>query len=119
GSGGHLPIFLAALFLAAVPLPVCPDDPGPCGRKPLSVLAIGGDNFAPGRHGYAETLLPTIDTGRFVSRRLEVGLDIHPWIGIRQPVHENGDGGDDSVTAVAIEVYGGWYPAQFTCVWSP
>jgi len=119
GSGAKLRIFLAALFLAALPLRVFAEDPSPFGRKTLSVLAIGGDNFAPGRHGYAETLLPTIDTGRFVSRRLEVGLDIHPWIGIRQPVHDNGDGGYDSVTAFALDVYGRWYPAPFSWVWRP
>src|SRR5438552_6522142 len=106
----------AGLLLLS-PLRSSAEDPSPFGRTTLSVMAIGGKNFAAGRHGLAESLLPTIDAGKFVSRRLEVGLDLHPWIGIRQPVNDNGDGGYKNVTAFALDVYGRWYPAplSWTC----
>ena len=82
-------------------------------------MLIGGKNFAPGRHGQAESILPTIDAGKFVSRRLELGLDFHPWIGIRQPRHDNGDGGYKDATAFALDVYGRWYPAPISWTYSP
>jgi len=104
------------LFL---PLRAAAEDPSPFGRRTLSVMAIGGDNFAPGRHGFARTILPTIDLGKFTSRRLEVGFDVHPWIGFRQPVNDNGDGGVESVSAFALDVYGRWYPAPFPWAYRP
>src|SRR5207245_10365704 len=84
------------------------EDPSPFGHSTLSVLLIGGKNFVARRHGVAESFLPTIDAGKFVSRRLEVGLDFHPWIGIRQPVNDNGDGGDKDVDSLELHVDGRW-----------
>jgi hypothetical protein len=82
-------------------------------------MGIGGQNFLPGRHGFAEVATPTIDAGKFVSRRIEVGLDLHPWISIRQPVNDNGDGGFETVSAFAADLYGRWYPAPFTWKYRP
>src|SRR6266496_283772 len=96
----------AVLLLLFFPLRSSAQDPSPFGRGTLSVMLVGGKNFAPGRHGLAESVLPTVEAGKFVSRRLEVGLDFHPWIGIRQPVNDNGDGGYKNVTAFALDVYG-------------
>ncbi len=108
-----------ALLLLFSPLRSSAEDPSPFGRKTLSVMAIGGKNFAPGRHGLAESFLPTIDAGKFVSRRIEIGLDFHPWIGIRQPVNDNGDGGYKNVSAFALDVYGRWYPAPVFWTYRP
>ncbi len=109
----------AVLFALFSPLRSSAEDPSPFGRSTLSVMLVGGKNFAAGRHGLAESFLPTIDAGKFVSRRLEVGLDFHPWIGIRQPVNDNGDGGYKNVTAFALDVYGRWYPGPFSWTFRP
>lgn len=101
------------------PLCAAAQQPTPLGRTTLSVMGIGGQNFLPGRHGFAEVATPTIDAGKFVSRRIEVGLDLHPWISIRQPVNDNGDGGFETVSAFAADLYGRWYPAPFTWKYRP
>jgi len=108
-----------AVLLLLFPLRSSGEDPSPFGRSTLSVLLIGGKNFLAARHGLAESFLPTIDAGKFVSRRVEVGLDFHPWIGIRQPVNDNGDGGYENVTAFALDVYGRWYPGPFAWTLRP
>jgi hypothetical protein len=109
----------AVLLLLFFPLRSPAEDPSPFGRRTLSVLLIGGKNFAPGRHGLAESILTSIDAGKFVSRRLELGLDFHPWIGIRQPVHDNGDGGYKNESAFALDIYGRWYPAPVSWTLRP
>ncbi len=100
-------------------LDVAAEEPSPFGRTTLSVIGIGGQNFAPGRHGFAKVAMPTIDAGKFISRRIEVGLDLHPWIYIRQPVNDNGDGGFETVSGFAVDVYGRWYPAPFSWRYRP
>jgi opacity protein-like surface antigen len=101
----------AVLLLLLLPVAAAAQDPSPYGRRTMSVLGIGGRNFWRGRHGWAEFATPSINAGKFTSRRMEVGLDFHPWIGIRQAVNDNGDGGHENAHAVAIDAYGRWYPA--------
>ncbi len=107
------------LILIFFPLCAAAQEPSPFGRTTLSVTGIGGQDLASGRHGSAEMAMPTINAGKFVSRRIEVGLDLHPWIYIRQPVNDNGDGGFETVNAFAVDVYGRWYPAPFSWRYQP
>ena len=87
------------------------EDPSPFGSRTTAVLGLGGRNFWRGRHGWAEFATTSINFGKFISRRTEIGFDVHPWIGIRQAVNDNGDGGHENAHAIAVEGYGRWYPA--------
>lgn len=103
----------AGLLLAFLAAGAAAQDPSPFGHANLSFAGVGGQNFKAQRHGFAEYAMPSIEAGKFVSRRIEVGLFLHPLISIRQPRNDNGDGGFESVDAFALDAYGRWYFAPF------
>ena len=107
-SAARVALLLVILLPASA---AAAEDPSPFGSRTTSVLGLGGRNFWRGRHGWAEFATTSIDRGKFISRRMEVGFEFHPWLGIRQAVNDNGDGGHENSHAIAIEGYGRWYPA--------
>ena len=103
----------AALILLLLASGVAAQDRSPLGQGSLSVAGVGGQNFIAGRHGYAEYAMPSLEAGKFVSRRIEIGLIADPWMTIRQPRGDGGNGGYETVTAFALDAYGRWYFAPF------
>jgi hypothetical protein len=79
------------------------------GRKSLSIVGVAGQSFHTSFHGFAETAGPVVELSKFVSRRLELGLDVHPVIWISQPQGRNGEG-RENVPALAVDVILRWYP---------
>lgn len=62
--------------------------------------------------GFAEVYDPVIETSMFVSRRVELGFSMDPWIVVRQPNHRDGTG-RETVSAAAVNVVARWFFADF------
>jgi hypothetical protein len=99
----------AALLLFSLAAGGAAQDRSPLGQGSVSVAGVGGQNFIAGRHGYAEYAMPSLEAGKFVSRRIEIGLMASPYMSIRQPRGDAGEGGYETVTAFALDAYGRWY----------
>ncbi|MGE5345851.1 MAG: acyloxyacyl hydrolase [Acidithiobacillales bacterium] len=102
------------LLLALVLLPsavrAADDELWPLGRKSISVAFMAGQTFTHSPGGFSETVVPDLEAGRFVSARLELGIELHPLLWIGQPQTPDGTGHKD-VLAVAADGILRWYPA--------
>ena len=93
------------------------------GQYSVSVLGVGGQSTLTSLEtrvdkGFAEVYSPALETSMFVSRRLELGISVNPWIGISQPVTRDGHG-RERATAFAADVLGRLYPGNLAGDWHP
>ncbi|MEO6326766.1 MAG: acyloxyacyl hydrolase [Thermoanaerobaculia bacterium] len=73
-------------------------------HRSYSVLGIAGQNVTwAADHGFSEFGGVTIEAEQFVSRRLAIGLDLHPYMLISQPETDAGDG-RENVSAAALDI---------------
>ncbi len=103
---------LRLLFgLALLTGPRCADgeEPPPLGKGSLSAEGMAGQTFNHYIHGFAETAVPTFEVSRFVGRRMELGVELHPAFWIGQPQTRGGEG-RENVVAVAADLILRWYP---------
>lgn len=125
-------VFVFALVLPEVSAAQSPQEPGvgqgpesleapdarPFGRWTFSVLGVAGQNFLRTYHtsldkGFSEMGTAAVEAERFVSRRLEIGLAVHPLIVISQPETRAGEG-RESVEAFAADLMARWYPGPLS-----
>jgi len=99
--------------MALVPGPVRAGDPVlvPLGKKSVSVTFMAGQTFSPSPGGFAEAVVSDLEASRFVATRLELGIELHPALWIRQPERPSGEGRQD-VLAVAADLILRWYPVR-------
>lgn len=96
------------LLLAPLAVPARSEEP-PRGRS-VAFGALAGQDFYPRSHGFSEFAGIFVNVGMLVSRRLELGFDVHPLVLVRQPEGHPGDGDDQTVPAAALEVVLRWFP---------
>jgi hypothetical protein len=98
-----------SLCLGYPPESLRAQEPVPVRDWSFSVLAFGGRKFGPHGNGPSETKGVLLEAVRPVSRRLELGISLYPWMEIDQPRTVTGTG-SEQVTAVALEGVLRWFP---------
>lgn len=98
----------ALVLLAALTVPARSEEP-PC-RRSVAFGGLAGQDFIPNSNGFSEFAGAFADVGMFVSHKLELGLDMHPVMLIRQPENYRGEGDRQTVPAAALEVVLRWLP---------
>lgn len=93
------------------------------GAYSVSFLGVGGQSaltaFDTGvDKGFAEVYSPVVESAMFVSRRVELGFSMNPWIGISQPETRDGRG-RERVSAFAADVLLRLYPGNPAGDWHP
>ena len=93
------------------------------GRYSVSFLGVAGQStlttFDTGvDKGFAEVYAPAVETAMFVSRRIELGFSVDPWIGVSQPVTRDGRG-RERVSAFAADLLVRYYPGDLWRDWRP
>jgi len=80
----------------------------PFGDRELRAFVVSGQSFHPEGQGFAEIGSPVIQWGRFLSRRLEALVELHPLILVNQPKTPP-YGERETVEAFAADVGLRWY----------
>lgn len=93
------------------------------GTCSVTVLGVGGQSTLTTfdtavDKGFAEVYAAGIETARFVSRRVELGFSVHPFIGISQPVTRDGRG-RERVSAFAADLLLRFFPGDLSRLWRP
>ncbi len=98
----------ALLLLALLAAPGRSEEP--LGARSVAFGGLAGQNFHPTSHGFSEFAGAFADVGKLISRKLQLGLDLHPIMLIRQPNgHPLGTGGQ-TVPAAALDLILRWFP---------
>jgi len=99
----------AGLFLlASLTAPARSQEPPEI--RSVAFGGLAGQNFHPTSHGFSEFAGAFADIGKFISRKLELGLDLHPILLIRQPNGHPLGTGDQTVPAAALDLILRWFP---------
>jgi hypothetical protein len=78
--------------------------------RSIAFGGLAGQDFYPRSHGFSEFGGTFVDIGMFVSRKLELGLDLQPTMLIRQPNGHPLGTGRETVPAAALDVTLRWFP---------
>lgn len=98
-----------SLLLLALPAGPARSEEPPEIRS-VSFGGLGGQNFYNHSHGFSEFAGAFADVGMFVSKKVELGFDLHPLILIRQPDGHPVGTARQTVPAAALDVVLRWFP---------
>jgi hypothetical protein len=98
----------ALLLLALLAAPARSEEPS--NARSVVFGGLAGQRFYTNSHGFSEFAGAFADVGKFISRKLELGLDLHPLMVIRQPNGHPLGTGRETVPAAALDVVLRWFP---------